>query len=142
MREIRFRAWDKKLKKWISITQMNFDDKGKLVYVYAAHNLYGKIDLPLSDLEIVRPSGLKDKNNKEIYEGDIVEIQQPAAYTHGVVSFMEGSFAFTSEEYPNGERVTVHLHSVKYQSNWKLEIIGNIYSNPELLKSNNLQEAA
>jgi hypothetical protein len=30
----------------------------------------------------------------------------------------------------------------KYQNNWKLEIIGSIYDNPDLLKSTDLQEAA
>lgn len=78
-------------------------------------------------------TGLKDKNGKEVYEGDVAEIQQPTSTTRGRVEFREASFCFVSERYPNGESVIVHLHSIKYQNNWKLEVIGNIYENKDLL---------
>ena len=65
MREIKFRAWDKKAKKWINFTAIEF--KRKRVFLKDGFGNY--ID---GDFEIVRFTGLSDKNGKEIYEGDIV----------------------------------------------------------------------
>lgn len=63
-KKIKFKAWDKKYKQWVNITQMNFDDKGRLVYVYASANLYGKIDHPLTELEIIRHIDPRGKESK------------------------------------------------------------------------------
>lgn len=74
-------------------------------------------------------TGLKDKNGKEIYEGDIVKNAWPHPY------FIEYSKDW-------GAYMTVEKHGLNdsqaeydYLSNRKdVEIIGNIYENPELLK--------
>jgi uncharacterized phage protein (TIGR01671 family) len=70
-------------------------------------------------------TGLKDRNGREIYEGDVVR-HEPLGYerrTESLVEFFEGGFLPFSDSddgapYPDPEKV---------------EIIGNIYENPELL---------
>lgn len=70
--------------------------------------------------------GLKDKNEKEIYEGDIVEI----ADEYFKIYFNERSAGFQLD------KLGMHQGGNEFISNVinELEVIGNIYENPELLK--------
>lgn len=110
MREIKFRAWDKKKKEMITkmyIKRIN-------IYEETLNNLFED-----KDVVFMQYTGLKDINGKEIYEGDI--IKNP----HGksVIEYIYSSF------HPLDE-------SDGYNSGYKseeVEVIGNIYENPELL---------
>lgn len=84
-------------------------------------------------------TGLKDKNGKKIYEGDIVLFEDTEMSTEngygdnfinkGVIEYNEENCCFNVTE-----RITAVLEDVLYKNNESLEIIGNIYDNPELLK--------
>ncbi len=71
-------------------------------------------------------TGLHDKNGKEIYEGDIVEITRPCILERGKVKFINGCFAIKSKD------TLLMLYQCEI-NNFKLKVIGNIYDNPELL---------
>jgi len=121
MKEHKFRAWNKKLK------QMFYSDdcffvfqNGKLIERDGGGNIEDDI--------IMEYIGHKDKNDKEIYEEDIVRCTyyplSGDTFT-GVVKFIHGSFYIEDKEgYKN--------------FNWEdyvCEVIGNVYENPELLES-------
>ena len=72
-------------------------------------------------------TGLHDKNGKEIYEGDIVLITRPCILEKGEVKFMNGCFTIKSKD------TLLMLYQCEI-NNFKLEVIGNIYDNPELVK--------
>jgi uncharacterized phage protein (TIGR01671 family) len=131
MREIKFRAWDKKLKKMFEFElewskYVNHEEIQCLTPVGVGNPNVENIEKP-SDL--MQYTGLKDKNGKEIYEGDIlnmtyhgsVSIVEPEIKV--IVGFERGSFII--EE--NG----ISLGKIGRS----LEVIGNIYENPELLES-------
>ena len=80
-------------------------------------------------------SGLQDINEKDIYEGDILK----PTWTESdrsvyLVEWNEEKAGFYSIFYNYGERIDSHTHS-HYLSGECMEIIGNIWQNPELLKA-------
>lgn len=115
MREIKFRAWDKKDKGMVSVYNLHFYQK----YVGVLdRERTGNIDVyPIKEFNIMQYTGLKDKNGKEIYEGDIVRWHK-----------------FNDEQFSVKE-----IKWFAEDGNWiigqteRMEVIGNIYSNPELL---------
>ena len=86
-------------------------------------------EVPASDFILMQSTGLKDKNGKEIYDGDIVRFALTDGFNYvtnedGVVTYKLGAFYVV-----NG--LTEYLIS-DINTN-KVEVIGNIYQNPELL---------
>ena len=71
--------------------------------------------------ELMQFTGLKDKNDVEIYDGDIISCQNKI----GQVKYEESMFVV------DFERAKGHLFTISD----KCEIIGNIYENQELLES-------
>lgn len=121
-REIKFRAWDKILKRMSEVSCINNFDG----LVILDETNYGHVTQKISDVELVQFTGLLDKNGKEIYEGDILK----SAYNgnHPVV-WRSGGWGLDHSGgccKPWKGDLSGHHHME--------EIIGNIYENPELLK--------
>lgn len=78
-------------------------------------------------------TGLHDKNGKEIYEGDVLRVGviEKTKQNREVV-YENGAF-FTLV--PADKKMVSSDHLVAYYSKEEIEIIGNIYENPELLKA-------
>lgn len=114
-REIKFRAWDN----GTMVNDLSLTDFGNEQLQDRLHT-YPPLELMLS-------TGRKDKNGKEIYEGDIISKDGWV----GVVQFSEFVLAWM---YDRPQKKTGNTDNYLYLVSSKCEIIGNIYSNPELLK--------
>ena len=67
------------------------------------------------------------KTEKKYMSGDIVLITRPCILEKGEVKFMNGCFTIKSKD------TLLMLYQCEI-NNFKLEVIGNIYENPELVK--------
>lgn len=150
MREIKFRAWDKERKKMDTNIQKAYDG----MYGYGEY-YRGEIcfDYFLNDEQsvVMQYTGLKDKNGTEIYEGDITKL----ILDNGEERYFEVSIRKTIRQVLdcNYELSSVEIMGVCFiwdgkflfpcidehgvSDTTKMEIVGNIYANPELLEVNN-----
>lgn len=81
-----------------------------------------------NDLVLMQSSGMRDKNAKEIFEGDVLKVTDKHSWLE-VVSFSEKKAMFVSKEIGFPESPLWELFNTVL---FEIEIIGNIYENPEL----------
>ncbi len=114
----KFRVWDKTNKKWLDTSELFLNSEGLLV----RPDDQGGYIFDDVDYDVIFCTGLKDKNGKLIYEGDI----------------LKGEFGNIEVVEWIGKRIDDEFEwtgfGLDYHSN-ESEIIGNIYENPELIKS-------
>ena len=122
----RYRAWNKATKEMHEVDDIvSIDIEKKQIYVKTL--FFNQLNHYVFDAVVLMQStGFRDKNGKEIFEGDIIDSED--GILSGVVEFRPdlGMFVSTLIKYNNFERLCNVADSV--------HIIGNIYTNPELLE--------
>jgi uncharacterized phage protein (TIGR01671 family) len=153
MREIKFRAYHKTQgcmyytqssigmegDGWIE--SIDFDSKAVTLGCQSDEGDY--IDMfSFSEVELMQYTGLKDKNGKEIYEGDVIRsVENDEVLKIGDILPLTRHLDLLAENIGYYEGKKYHLRSAGAQyhlDDWVsnpefYEIIGNIYENPELL---------
>ncbi len=119
MREIKFRAWQKHHRKMLPVKIIDFN-RNTITVDYGEKTIPRFNTFDMKNFELMQYTGLKDKNGTEIYEGDIIFRPNEV----GRIEFSEdGSFLI---RFPH--------HLARLNATWEpIEVIGNIYDNPELL---------
>ena len=118
MREIKFRAWDvldKKMLNW-----------GDICHLPAWEIFPGTPEQ--RPFNIMQYTGLKDENGHEIYEGDIIEFLEAESGETWTAKIVFENLAFKALD------VEDEAYDYDFDDLSDIEVIGNIYENPEILR--------
>jgi len=119
----KFRVWDKSLNKYMEFKEFKFMD---VEFTFNPNTKEAEIEYDRYRYEVEQCTGLKDKNGKEIYEGDIL------GYFNNKIAVV------WNNEYPSFELIGLDdtrygKLSKEYVDSFGFGIIGNIHENRELL---------
>ena len=129
MREIKFRAWHRELEEWTNYSISNID--GNTIDFYNKEAGFWESDREGEQFTLCQYTGLKDKNGKEIYEGDVIKAISFARWI-GVVEYSDENQAFIFDDLDKKYRGKSTVFMNQFDDGF--EILGNIYENPKLLK--------
>lgn len=124
----RYRAWLKEDKEMVVVEEINFFN-GEFDFIGDAITWMCKSD----DCVLMQSTGLRDKNGKEIFEGDIVKVTDDDERTNfpdggiGTICGLDEIFMW----YIDGQ---VHNGLFDISQEYYIDVIGNIYENQELLE--------
>ena len=129
MREILFRgkrldnfAWETGS---LVIVRMDCHD----AQYYIADKMTG-YHTPVDPSTVGQYTGLKDKNGKRIFEGDVAKVLQGKDKDIAYVGFENGAFML----YPKTGNIYERTLWEYWYNDWDVEVVGNITDNPELLE--------
>ena len=136
MRELKFRAWDKKRKRMFAVTTLNASGAVS-VFIDDA----GLYLLPAEQIELMQYIGFKDKKGKDIYYGDIIKLDGRHARKEDarIYEVIEDEYYSTpTTRTADGDTGTIFFNA--RATEMYFTVIGNIYENPELCGDENEED--
>ena len=126
----KFRAWMKQFKKMDNdIGEMHFED-GEFKYI--GDDVHYK-RLPEHVIPMLS-TGIKDKNGKEIFEGDVLEIEDEGEVLGNAKLTWDNEQAVFMIEAISVDDIAP-FHEILSDESYSYRVVGNIYENPELLEA-------
>ena len=128
----KFRAWDSVKKKFVE--HFFITDNGLICNMERPTSGYNSpIPVEKSELILMQSTGLKDKNGKEIFEGDVVRMRNPRDRRQ-IGKFQVVRVANSPMLGLLDKKLTTEIFNLYEHMRNYYEIAGNIYENPELLE--------
>ena len=146
MREILFRGKRIDNGEWVEGAYMPYyysTRYGKVAAIFTNDDVLCKTCCyPVDPSTVGQYTSLKDKNGKQIFEGDILSIpfeEDRSPYEENSIYYEKGEVYFDTERYGWYVRFREYNDEISLweYDNTDIEVIGNIYDNPELLKGGN-----
>ena len=136
MREFKFRAWDTRKKEMFMVNKMTFRTCYDVFRVFGNNHCKDEFHIVNpDDCILMQFTGLKDKNGKEIYEGDIVKYKTTLKYKgetfENIIEWHETSSTCCFKIIGIKDRRVRYRLSKNQIFNHDIEIIGNVYEKEE-----------
>lgn len=134
MRPIKFRAWDKEDTQMRDVLAVNFYHR-VLSVEYEGDQF---VQDGMNRFILMQSTGVLDKNDVEIFEGDIVNITQYfGGHPYGEIERVIKRSEYNNDLIADSESGDWRTPEVRmtFRSSDDYEVIGNIYQNPELIKN-------
>lgn len=128
---LRFRAWDKEFKEMVQVDALVFDEQ----VIKATYKNGNVVKEDLKNYVLMQSTGLKDKNGKEIFEGDILTTGKRTGVVkkHRTLGFYINDAR--GDNWWFGSDVDLaEFEDFTRDVARKIGILGNIYTNPELVE--------
>lgn len=122
---IKFRAWNKELQTMLDVSLIDFKKR----VLVGEHWKFGETNFMIfDDIKLMQSTGLKDKNGKEVFIGDIIKCTRGCPHEVYLVKEYGGTYI--------GGMPAIYLKGIREGYAWTEheEILGNIYENQELLE--------
>ena len=123
MRELKFRAWIKNYNCYADV--LGFEQGRLFVQFQSGERSQNRLYVPIEDCILEQYTCLKDKNGKEIYEGDIAE------YDWYITS---NKTTYRTKEQVVFDDMGARLRNDRIRNCSNVEVIGNIHENADLLE--------
>ena len=142
MRKILFRGIRKDTHEWVYGFYGEYFNGNKnipCISIVDTHVITGSLCYEVDPVTVGQYTGLFDKNGRKIFEGDIITF----CYSNYEVGFRSASFGYLHGGYNGGEGFSYVTCFDDYENGLEIddetnqiniEVIGNIYDNPELLE--------
>ena len=136
----KFRAWDSVEKKFVE--HFFITDNGLICNMEKPTSDYNSpIPIEKSELILMQSTGLKDKNGKEIFEGDILKVANNDSSWFEVVKYDHDKAMFISKEVNLKYEVPeTPLYDLFSPYLFKVEVIGNIWEDCDLIDGKKVNE--
>lgn len=123
---LKFRAWHKTCEEMGRIAFIRYRQSGEIAHLSFRGNTYSGL-VKLDEIELMQSTGLKDKNDKEIFEGDIVKMAKDV--------YSEPTYYEVVRHYGGAYRLESKQHGCElWLRHTYCEVVGNVYENRELLE--------
>lgn len=130
MRIPKFRAWVKDEKRMLPVGDLDLDYK--LTYLDEGNGY--RYERDFDEIELMQFTGIKDKNGKEIYDGDIVKFSDCDDDVYVTPVVWDKNYACFGVSFSGKYPISFDYLEEFYTELKDIEVVGNIYENPELLE--------
>lgn len=139
-REIKFRWWDRNHKRIIQSDCLLINANGKTITEWVKIGDYDYLLVAGENADLMQFTGLLDKKGKEIYEGDLIKIDghgriKPIIQVKWIAEKACFGFEASWVDEKNDNQLELYMYHNFKEEIMTIEIIGNIYENPELLEA-------
>lgn len=132
----RYRAWDNWRERMSVVDRIYIDTKGVRLY-----DDFGEYWRDFNDVKLMQSTGLKDKNGKEIFEGDILKVANNDSSWFEVVKYDHDKAMFISKEVNLKYEVPeTPLYDLFSPYLFKVEVIGYIWEDCDLIDGKKVNE--